>query len=58
MGLYDELNQLIRKNGLRNTSGPAYTPLDPSMRKRPQRLEIGEHEVAERLSRDWCQSDS
>ena len=29
MGLYDELNQLIRKNGLRNTSGPAYTPLDP-----------------------------
>lgn len=29
MGLYGELNQLIRKNGLRNTSGPAYTPLDP-----------------------------
>ncbi|MGH9969829.1 MAG: GspMb/PilO family protein [Pyrinomonadaceae bacterium] len=28
MGLYDELNQLIRKNGLRNTSGPSYTPLD------------------------------
>ena len=26
--LYDELNQLIVKNGLRNTSGPAYTPLD------------------------------
>jgi Tfp pilus assembly protein PilO len=28
--LYDELNQLIVKNGLRNTSGPAYTPLEPS----------------------------
>ncbi len=26
--LYDELNQFIRQNGLRNTSGPAYTPLD------------------------------
>lgn len=30
MGLYDELNQLIRKNGLRNTSGPSYSPLDPA----------------------------
>lgn len=29
MGLYDSLNSLIRKNGLRNTSGPSYTPLDP-----------------------------
>ena len=29
MGLYDSLNSLIRKNGLRNTSGPTYTPLDP-----------------------------
>lgn len=28
MGLYDELNQLIQKNGLRNTSGPSYTSLD------------------------------
>jgi len=27
--LYKELNQLIVKNGLRNTSGPAYTPLEP-----------------------------
>jgi len=27
---YDELNELIVKNGLRNTSGPAYTPLDPT----------------------------
>src|SRR5438876_6048005 len=25
MDLYDELNQLIGKNGLRNTSGPTYT---------------------------------
>ncbi len=30
MGLYDELNQLIVKNGVRNTSGPTYTPLDPA----------------------------
>jgi hypothetical protein len=29
MELYGELNKLIIKNGLRNTSGPAYTPLDP-----------------------------
>jgi Tfp pilus assembly protein PilO len=29
MSLYDELNQLIRKNGLRNTSGPSYTSLEP-----------------------------
>ena len=29
MGLYDSLNVLIRKNGLRNTSGPTYTPLEP-----------------------------
>jgi len=28
MSLYDELNQLIRKNGLRNTSGPSYTQLE------------------------------
>lgn len=30
MDLYDELNQLIRKNGLRNTSGPTYTVLEPA----------------------------
>ena len=29
MSLYESLNQLIRKNGLRNTSGPTYTPLEP-----------------------------
>lgn len=28
MGLYDELNQLIHKNGLRNTSGPSYSELE------------------------------
>ena len=28
--LYEELNELIIKNGLRNTSGPTYTALDPS----------------------------
>lgn len=30
MELYDQLNQLIVKNGLRNTSGPTYTPLEPT----------------------------
>ena len=30
MDLYDQLNQLMVKNGLRNTSGPTYTPLEPS----------------------------
>jgi Tfp pilus assembly protein PilO len=30
MDLYEELNQLIIKNGLKNTSGPSYTPLDPA----------------------------
>lgn len=29
MGLYESLNTLIRKNGLRNTSGPTYTTLEP-----------------------------
>lgn len=29
MALYDQLNQLMVKNGLRNTSGPTYAPLDP-----------------------------
>jgi Tfp pilus assembly protein PilO len=30
MDLYEQLNQLILKNGLKNTSGPSYTPLDPT----------------------------
>jgi len=30
MDLYGELNQLIVKNGVRNTSGPTYTALDPA----------------------------
>jgi Tfp pilus assembly protein PilO len=34
MSLYDELNQLIRKNGLRNTSGPSYTSLESLDSKR------------------------
>lgn len=29
MALYDQLNQLMVKNGLRNTSGPTYAPLAP-----------------------------
>jgi len=33
MALYDSLNVLIRKNGLRNTSGPTYTPLESSNSK-------------------------
>jgi Tfp pilus assembly protein PilO len=30
MDLYDELNDLITKNSLRNTSGPTYTTLEPA----------------------------
>jgi Tfp pilus assembly protein PilO len=29
MGLYNSLNQMIRSNALRNTSGPTYVALDP-----------------------------
>ena len=29
LSLYSELNDLIRSNGVRNTSGPSYTPLQP-----------------------------
>lgn len=29
MALYEDLNELIHSNGLRNTSGPAYTSLEP-----------------------------
>jgi Tfp pilus assembly protein PilO len=29
MSLYATLNNLIKSNGLRNTAGPSYTPLDP-----------------------------
>jgi Tfp pilus assembly protein PilO len=29
MGLYNSLNQIIRSNALRNTSGPSYVALDP-----------------------------
>ena len=29
MSLYATLNDLIKSNGLRNTAGPTYTPLDP-----------------------------
>jgi Tfp pilus assembly protein PilO len=30
MGLYADLNEMIVKNGLRNTSGPTYSPLEPA----------------------------
>lgn len=33
MSLYDSLNSVIRKNGLRNTSGPTYTPLESTEAK-------------------------
>lgn len=35
MVLYEDINELIRKNGLRNTSGPAYTSLEPLGMKVP-----------------------
>jgi len=33
MDLYEELNELIVKNNVRNTSGPTYTPLEPAGEK-------------------------
>jgi hypothetical protein len=33
MALYDSVNVLMHKNGLRNTSGPTYTTLEPSTSK-------------------------
>ena len=33
LALYEDLNELIHKNGLRNTSGPAYTSLEPLVLK-------------------------
>ena len=38
MLLYEELNELIRKNGLRNTSGPTYTGLEPLVVRGGQQL--------------------
>ena len=35
MDLYEDLNRLIVKNALRNTSGPNYTALEPSGSKTP-----------------------
>jgi len=43
LSLYTELNNLIRSNGLRNTAGPSYVPLEPAASKsRGQALESGE----------------
>ena len=41
MILYEELNQLIRKNGLRNTSGPTYTALEPLGSKNQEQATAG-----------------
>ena len=49
MELYDELNQLIIKNRVRNTSGPMRTELDPEGTKQNRRQEHC-NEVAEFLS--------
>ncbi len=49
MDLYEELNQLIVKNGVRNTSGPTYTPLDPAGHQVDFRKNRND-EVAELLS--------
>ena len=54
MSLYDELNQLIRKNGLRNTSGPSLPLLNPLIRRNAAPSRSRRCEVAECLSRDCC----
>ena len=43
LSLYTELNNLIRSNGLRNTAGPSYVTLEPTVAKsRGQAPESGE----------------
>lgn len=42
LSLYAELNNLIRSNGLRNTAGPSYTPLDPIVFKAQAQVERAE----------------
>ena len=46
MDLYDELNALIVKNALRNTSGPSYSALDP----------VGQRQAAARSSTNKWQT--
>ena len=43
--LYEELNQLIRSNGLRNTSGPTYTALE-SIGSKTQQANAGSNSAA------------
>jgi len=38
MSLYADLNDLIRSNGLRNTSGPSFAALEPTGNKTPQQV--------------------
>jgi hypothetical protein len=43
LSLYTELNNLIRSNGLRNTAGPSYVPLEPAVPKsKGQAIDSGE----------------
>jgi len=52
MSLYTVLNKLIKSNGLRNTAGPAYAPLDPVGTKQQAQLTV----TAERQSNAKWQS--
>jgi hypothetical protein len=51
--LYGELNRLIMKNSLRNTSGPSYTPLEPLGAKVTAGTSVTT-KMAERISGNWC----
>ena len=43
LSLYTELNNLIRSNGLRNTAGPSYVPLEPAgVKAKGQLIDSGE----------------
>jgi Tfp pilus assembly protein PilO len=43
LSLYTELNNLIRSNGLRNTAGPSYVPLEPAgFKAKGQAIDSGE----------------
>lgn len=55
MGLYNSLNQMIRSNALRNTSGPTYVALDPLVTNAQGRV-VGQAAPANRMGTAKWQS--
>jgi len=55
MGLYNSLNQMIRSNALRNTSGPTYVALDPLVTNAQGRV-VGQAAATNRMGTAKWQS--